>query len=337
MNSLRVISVMLALILAPSHASAQGLTDLQGKVEIDGSSTVAPITIEVANKFSSLCPRVNVPVAVSGTGGGFKRFTRGGTDISNASRPIRLSEVEQCRANDVRFVEIPIAYDGLTIVVNRDTSWVEELTVDELRMIFCHEQPARKWSDVRAEWPAKEIKIYAPGTDSGTFDYFKEVVARDGALRDDMSVSEDDNQLVTAVAKTRGAIGFFGAAYYFANVDKLKAVAIVNPQGKAILPTSDTIADGSYAPFSRPLFIYVNASAIRRPEVKLFVKFYLEHAAELATRVGYVGLPPELYEAAAKILNHRPRPLTGTHFLTAEGPVANASLPELYLSDQFFE
>ena len=347
MNRVRSIFMVavigLALVMATpliGHRVVQGdgLNDLEGKVEIDGSSTVAPITIKAANRFADECPKVHIPVAVSGTGGGFKRFTRGDTDISNASRPIRNSELEQCRLNGVKFVELPIAYDGLTIVVNLDSNWIDCLTLDELRKIFGNEAPALRWSDVRADWPSVEIKIYAPGTDSGTFDYFKDVVAGNGALRDDMSVSEDDNQLVTAVAKTKGAIGFFGAAYFFANTDKLRCVPIVNPEsGEPVSPNAISIANGSYAPFSRPLFVYVNARSARRPEVRLFINLYLQHATELAESVGYVGLPSDIYAAARHTFNNRPRPLTGTHFVRSEGKWHQASLTELYVQDNLVE
>ena len=255
------------IVLLTGQLVAQDLSKLEGTVEIDGSSTVAPITVEAADAFGETCPNVKIPVGVSGTGGGFKRFTKGGTDISDASRPIKFSEFEKCRENGVSFIELPVAYDGLTIVVNKENNWVDQLTVDQLKKIFRDDMKVQKWSDVQAGWPNTEIKIFAPGTDSGTFDYFKEVVVgKDKAsIRDDMSVSEDDNNLVLGVANTKEAIGFFGAAYYFENTDKLKAVKIVNPKGKAVLPSADTIESGEYAPFSRPLFIYVNSKSARRP------------------------------------------------------------------------
>ena len=248
---------------------------LEGTVEIDGSSTVAPISIKAADMFGDVSPKVKVPVGVSGTGGGFKRFTIGETDISDASRPIKAKEFKKCVENGIEFVELPVAYDGLTIVVSKENTWVDQLTVDQLKMIFRDDIKARNWSDVKAGWPSEEIKIFSPGTDSGTFDYFKEVMVgkEKASIRDDMSVSEDDNILVNGVANTKTAIGFFGAAYYFENADKLKAVKIVNKAGKAVGPSPEAIESGSYNPFSRPLFIYVNAKSVKRPEVRAFVQY----------------------------------------------------------------
>lgn len=331
MKTVLFLAFLLAVLARSGSSFGEGLADLQGRVEVDGSSTVAPITIEVAHQFSHRCPEVTIPVAVSGTGGGFKRFTRGDTDISNASRSILESEMEACRLNHVKFVELPVAYDGLTVVVNRHTSWIDNLSLNELKRIFRDGSRVHTWNDVREGWPRIPIKLYIPGTDSGSFDYFKEVVGGDCALRDDMSVSEDDNQLVSAIARTKGALGFFGAAYFLTNTDKLQAVPIINPgTGAAVLPTKENIENGSYAPFSRPLFIYVNAASAKRPEVKLFVNFYLDHAAQLATSVGYVGLPDEVYEAGRTAFNHRPQPLTGTLFFGHGGQGHTHSFGELY-------
>ncbi|MCA9290763.1 MAG: PstS family phosphate ABC transporter substrate-binding protein [Phycisphaerales bacterium] len=287
---------------------------LEGEIKIDGSSTVYPITEAVAEEFRKVAPRVNVTVGVSGTGGGFKRFTKNDTDISDASRPIKDSEFRIARENKVEFIEIPVAYDGLTIVVNHDNTWATSLTVDDLRKIFLDGTMAYSWKDVNASYPDVPIKIYAPGTDSGTFDYFKEVVAgKAGTIRSDMSVSEDDNVLVRGVMGDQGAIGFFGCSYYFEYQDKLRAVAIVNPATTAaVIPTTDTIEDGTYAPFSRPLLIYVNAVAAKRPEVKAFVEFYLRKAPELVTEVKYVQLPKAAYDLARANLKGG---VTGTYFM----------------------
>ena len=279
----------------------------------------SPITIAADAAFRKIAPKVTVPVGISGTGGGFKRFTKGETDISDASRPIKYTEFEKCKANEVSFIEIPVAYDGLTIAVGISNDFVEELTVDQLKKIFLADKKdgsfvnAKTWKDLNADWPATEIKIFSPGTDSGTFDYFKEVVVgKSKSSMRDMSVSEDDNVLVQGIAKTEGAIGFFGASYYFANKDKLKAVKIVNPEsGKAVEVSAENIESGAYAPFSRPLFIYVNAESAKRPEVKVFVNYYLDNAVELAAKVKYVGLPKEIGAAAKK---HFQRRKTGTHF-----------------------
>lgn len=334
MKSSRVIALLTPfLFLAAamtSSSDAQDLSKLRGNVVIDGSSTVAPISTEVASMFSEICPNVSVPVGVSGTGGGFKRFTKGETDISDASRPIKFKELEQCRENRVEFIEIPVAYDGLTIIINRENDFIETLTIDQLKKIFREDMKVTRWSEIDESWPDEEIKIFAPGTDSGTFDYFKEVMVgkEEASIRADMSVSEDDNLIVNGVANTKNAIGFLGAAYYFENTDKLKCVGIVNPEtGEAVEPTAETIETGTYAPFSRPLFIYVNAKSAKRPEVKIFVEHYLENAADMAESVGYVGLPDEIYEIATR---HFTEGMTGTHFSSADGEKVHGPLADLY-------
>lgn len=309
--------------------------DVEGAISIDGSSTVAPISTAAAESFEKDFRNVRVTVAISGTGGGFGRFANGETDISDASRPIKADELAACQKNDIRFVELPVAYDGLSIVVNRQNDFVESLTIAQLKTIFLKEGGAKTWRDVNPEWPDTQIKIYAPGTDSGTFDYFfGDVVAKNKDSehpRDDMSVSEDDNNLVNGVAGEKGAIGFFGASYYFANKDKIKAVKIVNPEtGQAVEPTAQTIEDGTYAPFGRPLFLYVNETSLRRPEVKQFIKYYLEHAASLAEQVNYVALPAEIYERATKHFENR---LAGTHFLDSQMMKQSGTLSELYQAD----
>ena len=326
----RIMNAAITVLLLPCVSFAQdGLKNLEGKVVIDGSSTVAPISIEAADRFLKKCPKVKVPVGVSGTGGGFKRFTVGETDISDASRPIKAKEFKKCVENNVQFVELPVAYDGLTIVVNKKNTWAETLTVDQLKMIFRDDIKAMKWSDIDKSWPNEKIKMFAPGTDSGTFDYFKEVVVgkEDASIRDDMSVSEDDNILVNGVANSEFAIGFFGAAYYFENTDKLKAAKIVNSEGKAVGPVPSAIEDGSYNPFSRPLFIYVNAKSLSRPEVKTFVKFYLDNAADIAEEVGYVGLPDDISKAAMSRFRGKK---TGTHFMNANHEKRSGPVSEVY-------
>ncbi len=306
-------------------ASAQ--RNLRGAVKIDGSSTVYPITEAVAEEFGAVAPRVNVTVGISGTGGGFKRFTIGETDISDASRPIKAKELAACKKNGVEFIEIPVAYDGLSIVVNKKNYWVDYLSVDELKKIFLEGTNVKRWSDLRADWPDVEIVMYSPGADSGTFDYFKEVIAgKTGSIRPDMSVSEDDNVLVRGVAGEAGAIGFFGAAYYFENADKLKIVPIDGGNGP-VTPTAETIENGEYAPFSRPLFIYVNKNSARRPEVRMFVEFYLESGPDLVEEVGYVKLPPEIHSRTEK--NFRTM-RTGTQFLDAKGEKVKGPFPSVY-------
>jgi phosphate transport system substrate-binding protein len=313
-----------AILAIGASASAQ---NLRGTIKIDGSSTVYPITEKVAEEFSDEHPRVRVTVGISGTGGGFKRFAVGETDISDASRPIKHKEDRVCYENGIKYIEIPVAYDGLSIVVNKGNTWVDYLTVDELKKIFLDGTTVETWQDVRSEWPAEPIKIFSPGTDSGTFDYFKEVVAEDGkSIRSDMSVSEDDNVLVRGVVGEAGGIGFFGCAYYFENADKLKVVPIDGGKGP-VEPNPDTIESGEYAPFSRPLFIYVNAQSARRPEVKEFVNFYFDKGPELAEDVGYVKLPAEIYKRAKRNFQTTK---TGTQFLNEEGEKISGSLPTVY-------
>jgi phosphate transport system substrate-binding protein len=312
-------------------AAGQNAKDLTGSIKVDGSSTVYPITEAVAEEFSAVAPKVRVTVGVSGTGGGFKRFYAGETDISDASRPIKADEARHCADGKIDFIELPIAYDGLTVVVNPANEWVYELSIDDIKKIFVDSPTkAKTWRDVRSDWPDRPIKIYAPGTDSGTFDYFKEVVAaeKNSAIRSDMSVSEDDNILVRGVAGDQGAIGFFGCAYYFENKDKVKAVPIVNASTKkAVLPSPDAIESGEYAPFSRPLFIYVNRKSAERPEVRAFVDFYLQNASRLAAEVGYVSLPADIYARSAANFKSLK---TGTQFLNDKGEKISGPVTKVY-------
>ena len=316
-----------AIAATTAVGEAPNLKKLKGTVRIDGSSTVFPITEAVAEEFQSVAPRVRVPVGVSGTGGGFKRFTKGETDISNASRPIKAKEYQIAMEKGIEFIEIPVAYDGLSIVVNKNNYWVDSMTVDDLKKIFLDDQAATRWSQVRDGWPDIKISVYAPGTDSGTFDYFKEVVAgKTGSIRSDMSVSEDDNVLVNGVSGSEGAIGFFGAAYYFENQEKLKAVPIDGGNGP-VVPSKQTIESGMYAPFSRPLFIYVNKKSLGRPEVAAYVNFYLEEAAELAEEVGYVRLLQAIYDRAAKNVKNG---TAGTRYLDKDMEKVHGPLRSIY-------
>ncbi len=324
-GSISILGVLTTSSVAISASSGK----LRGTVRIDGSSTVFPITEAVAEEFENVAPRVRVPVGVSGTGGGFKKLTRGDKDIINASRPIMAREFEIATENGIEFVEVPIAYDGITIVVNKDNYWADSMTVDELRKIFLADRAVTRWSEIREGWPDIKISIYSPGTDSGTFDYFKEVIAGEtGSIRSDMSVSENDNTLVNGVKGNKGAIGFFGAAYYFENQDKLRVVPIDGGNGRgAVVPTHDTIENGTYAPFSRPLFIYINKKSLDRPEVEAFVTFYLENAAELAEEVGYVRLPQAIYDRAAMNVKNRK---TGTQYLDGHLEKIKGPLPSVY-------
>ena len=271
-------------------------TALSGNIEIDGSSTVYPITEAVAEEYGKEQPNVRVTVGVSGTGGGFKRFCNGETDISDASRPIKDEEKAACEEKGIEFFDLKIAFDGLSVVVNKDNTFVDHLTVEELARIFNAENPAKTWNEVRHSFPAEPIKVYSPGADSGTFDYFNEEILDKKGVRQDATFSEDDNTLVTGVAGDRNAIGFFGYAYYEENKDRLKVVPIDNGAGP-ITPSFDTIKDGQYSPLSRPIFIYVSKAAYERPEVKDFVRFYMDNVKDLSAEVGYIPLPDEEYAA----------------------------------------
>ncbi len=319
----------LAIASAMIAGSAMG-QNLSGQIEADGSSTVFPITEAVAEAFGEENPDVRIAVGVSGTGGGFTRFAAREIDISDASRPIKASEAALCLESGVEYIEVPVAYDGLTIVVNKENDFIDQLTVDQLRLIYLanHQDTVTTWRDVDPSWPAEEIKIYAPGTQSGTYDYFKEVVAgKENDMRSDMAVSEDDNVLVNGVMGNEYAIGFFGCAYYFENEDNLRAVPIVNGDGDAVMPNPEAIEDGSYNPFARPLFIYVKTDALRRPEIAAFVEYFLDEGGELAEEVGYVRLPEEVTEAARYNVENL---VTGTFYLTESGEPIHGPVTSVY-------
>lgn len=320
--------VLVAALFTVAGLARVSEAQLSGTVSVDGSSTVAPITMAIAEEFQKEHPAVKPTVGISGTGGGFKRFAKGETDISNASRPIKKEEAEAAKGAGVEFIELPIAYDGLTIVVNKNNSFLNQITVAQLKKIFL-EGGAKTWNEIDPSWPNKAIKIFSPGTDSGTFDYFKEVVAgKEGKIRSDMSVSEDDNVLVRGVEGDINAIGFFGCAYFFENKEQLKDVPVVNSKtNAAVHPNPETIKSGEYAPFSRPLFIYVNAKSIAKPEVKAFVDYYLENASDVADEVGYVGLPGEIYARARK--NFRDGK-TGSQYLKEDGKHAEGAIADVY-------
>jgi len=271
-------------------------SQLSGVVHIDGSSTVFPITEAVGEEFQMQHRGVRVTVGISGTGGGFKKFCPGETDINDASRPIKEKEVRLAAEHGLDFVEIPVAFDGISVVVNPGNDWVDHLTVAELHKIWMPDSPVKTWRDVRPEWPDREIKLYGPDVDSGTFDYFTEAVNGESQVsRPDYTASADDNVLVTGVSGDRDALGYFGFAYYAENMDRLKVVPI-DGGGGPVVPSQTSINNGTYAPLSRPLFIYVSTKSGLRPEVREFVKFYLQNAPTLAAEVGYVGLPERAYE-----------------------------------------
>ncbi|MCS1351601.1 PstS family phosphate ABC transporter substrate-binding protein [Mechercharimyces sp. CAU 1602] len=275
--------------------------ELSGTVKIDGSSTVYPITQAMAEEFMMENPEVEVNVSTSGTGGGFEKWVKGEIDINNASRPIKDEETNKAKENNIEPIEIPVAFDGITVVVNKDNDFVDELTMEELKKIWEPDSKVKSWKDVRSDFPDKPIKLYGPGTSSGTFDYFTdEVVGEEGKSRTDYQQSEDDNVLITGVAGDEYSLGYFGYHYYIENKDKLKAVKI-KADADAVEPTEETINDGSYK-LSRPVFIYPNKQALQKKEVKAFIEYYLTDGKELIPSVGYILMPEEEYEKALELI-----------------------------------
>ncbi|ERJ12605.1 PstS family phosphate ABC transporter substrate-binding protein [Haloplasma contractile] len=298
----KLLAVLSVFVLSLTLAACGGAEET-GEVLVDGSSTVFPITEAVAEEFRVDHPGVRVPIGVSGTGGGFTKFCAGETDINNASRPIKDKEKANCEANGIEVIELTVAFDGLTVVINNDNDWATDITVDELNQIWKPGSTVSKWSDVRSEWPDKEISLYGPGSASGTFDYFTdEINGESGAIRTDYTPSEDDDVLVTGVKNDQYSMGFFGYAYYLGNKESLKSVAIDNGSG-AVSPTFETIQDGSYAPLSRPLFIYVNKSSLEEEAVRNYVEFYLGEGTDFIEDVGYVKLSDSHYESELNKLN----------------------------------
>ena len=308
MNSLLLPISLLAAALAATPAFAQ-------IVKVDGSSTVYPVTEAVAEDFQKVKKqKVKVTVGISGTGGGFKKFCRGETDVSNASRPILKSEMADCQKAGIEYYELPVAFDALTVVINPKNTFIKQLTVAEMKKMW---EPAAqgkvmRWNQVNPQWPDQPMKLFGPGADSGTFDYFTEaVVGKAKSSRGDFTASEDDNVLVTGVARDVNGLGYFGYAYYIENKDKLKAVPIVNQKGQAVEPSMEAVLKGSYTPLARPIFIYVNAKSLGKPEVKEFVEYYLKNGSKLAQEVKYVPLPDSAYRAA---LEHVQKGKKGTVF-----------------------
>ncbi|WP_042163565.1 PstS family phosphate ABC transporter substrate-binding protein [Paenibacillus gorillae] len=283
-----------------SEPAATEGAKLSGDVKIDGSSTVFPLTEAAAEEFNKEHPDVRVPVGVSGTGGGFKQFCAGEIAIADASRPIKDEEAATCKAAGIEYTDLSVAYDGLSVVVSKDNDFVDHLTVEELNKIFTTGSTVSTWKDVRPEWPAEKIVMFSPGADSGTYDYFNEAILEKAGIRNDkqISFSEDDNTLVQGVSGSKGGIGYFGFAYFEENQDKLKLVPIDSGKG-AIAPSHETIKDGTYAPLSRPLFIYINKKELERPEVDAFAKYYINNIGPLADEVGYIALPDEQYATEA--------------------------------------
>lgn len=288
-------------------------------IKIDGSSTVYPITEAVAEEFQKVNKGTRVTVGISGTGGGFKKFCRGETDIQDASRPIQASEMEACKAAGVKYFELPVGYDAMVVAVNPKNSWVKEISIEQLKKMWEPEAQGKisKWNQINGQWPDQALKLYGAGSDSGTFDYFTEaVVGKSKSSRGDYTASEDDNTLVQGIASDKGALGYIPYAYYEENKTKMKALAVIGGDKapkklKAILPSKEAVIDGSYFPLARPIFIYVNEASYKRAEVKEFAQFYLKNGAALVPQVKYVPLPNKAYEIG---LEHLSKGKLGTLF-----------------------
>lgn len=295
-------AALAALLIVACGDNSEGGSGLSGTIVGDGSSTVFPISEAVAEEFGKVEPDVRVVVGISGTGGGFKKFCNGETDFSDASRPVKDSEREACANNGIEFVEFQVAFDGLSVMVNPKNDFVECLTVDELKRIWEPGSTVDSWNDVRPEWSDESIALYGPDTDSGTFDYFTEViVGEEDASRPDYTASADDNVLVQGIAGDEDALGYFGYAYYVENSAKLKLVAVDGGQG-CVAPSRETILDGTYSPLSRPLFVYVRKDALEQPEVAEFMHFYLTEGRPLVAEVGYVEAPEATYQEGLALI-----------------------------------
>ncbi|MGB9628007.1 MAG: PstS family phosphate ABC transporter substrate-binding protein [Thermodesulfobacteriota bacterium] len=308
------LSLLIILLVFTNMALPKSVGSQVKIIKIDGSSTVYPITEAVAEEFQKMKKgSVKVTVGISGTGGGFKKFCRGDTDISNASRPIVKKEMDACKEAGIEYIELPVAYDGIAVMVNPKNTWVTSMTPTDLKKIWepAAERVITKWNQVNPKWPDFSLKLYGPGVDSGTFDYFTEaIVGKSRSSRGDFTASEDDNVLVQGIATDRGALGFFGFAYYAENKDRLKIVPIDGGKGP-IVPSEKTIMDGTYTPLSRPIFIYVSKKSAERPEVREFVEFYLKHASKLVKQVKYIPLPDRAYKLAEERFAKK---VTGTVF-----------------------
>ncbi len=276
-----------------------GEDKLSGRIKIDGSSTVYPLSEAVAEEFRAVAPNVRVTVGLSGTGGGFKKFIRGETAINDASRQISASEIKTAKENDIEYLELRVAFDGIAVVANPKNDWVDHVTVAELKKMWRTEaqQEVNKWSEVRSSWPDRPLNLYGPGVASGTYDYFTEViVGESGASRGDFTASEDDNVLVQGIANDVNGLGFFGLAYFEENKEKLRLIPVDDGKGEPVKPTTETVASNKYKPLSRPLYIYVRKNAAQKKHIQKFINFYLENAGKLAKDVGYVAMPDSLYK-----------------------------------------
>ncbi|MEM1213897.1 MAG: PstS family phosphate ABC transporter substrate-binding protein [Planctomycetota bacterium] len=303
---------LLKTLTRTSTAAAAGLAlalpataEITGSVEVAGSSTVYPISTFVGEQFTKAYPQVSVNIQKIGSGGGFKQFVAGNTDASNASRLIKASEIQAAADNNIQFIEMLVAYDGLSIVINKENSWATQLTVDQLKTIFDANSAAKTWADVDPSFPNVPLKLFIPGETSGTFSYFQsKVVGKGGEIRG-TSIGENDNLTVAGVADDKGAIGFLGYAFYAENKDKINSVAIQNNAGEFVKPTPSTIEKGSYNPFSRPLFVYWNIESLKKPEVAALAEFTIDVAPTAAEEVGYVRLPEWVYETMLDRLENK--------------------------------
>tara|TARA_B110000008_G_scaffold160944_1_gene161620 strand:- start:3488 stop:4420 length:933 start_codon:yes stop_codon:yes gene_type:complete len=306
MKKILFVSLSLFLFACTNDKNTENSTStLKGDIKIDGSSTVYPITEAVAEEFRAVHPKVRVTVGVSGTGGGFKKFGRGETDISDASRPIKEKEAQACADNNISYVGLSVAYDGLAVIINPENDWVDYFTVEELNKLWHPDaqNTIMYWDQIRQGWPHEEIHLFGPGTASGTYDYFAEVICgKKVGTRGDYTASEDDHVLVQGVATDKYGLGFFGLAYYSENKDKLKLVGVDNGNGP-ITPSMETVSNGTYTPLARPIYIYVNNSAKEREEVKQFVSFYLKNAGGLVADVGYIPMTDEEYSIELNTFN----------------------------------
>lgn len=270
---------------------------LSGSISIDGSGTVFPVSEAVAEEFLKVAPKVKVTVGESGTGGGFKKFAVGTTDISDASRDIKESEKALCKQNNINYVRLTVALDGITVVVNKNNTWAKDITTAELKKLWEPNSKITKWSEIREGWPNEEIHLYGPNTSHGTYDFFtEEIMGKSGASRSDYNAVSDYNVAVQGIEKDKNALGYFGLSYYEENKDKLNALSVDNGNG-LVAPSLETVADNSYAPLSRSLYIFVSKKSAQRAEVQKFVEFYLDNAPTLSKEVGYVPMPASGYEA----------------------------------------
>ena len=326
----KVIKITLAISIALLNLSC--FKSYEGKVNIDGSSSVYPLTEAVAEEFRHVHPDIRITVGVSGTGGGFKKFLRGETDISNASRPISPSELAESKKNGIEFIEIPVCYDGIAVVIHPKNTFVDDLTVAELHKMWGADSQGEitRWSQVRAGWPDAPLKLYGAGTSSGTFDFFTEAInGRAKSARGDYTASEDDNVLVQGISSDPNGLGYFGLAYYRENKDKLKLVGLrLDERSPVVFPNDSTVKNGVYKPLSRPEFIYVNKKALEKPYVREFLRFYLANAGILATEVGYVPLSEEIYQLC---LMRVEKQISGSMFENQS--VVGADLSQLLTTD----